>query len=620
MTFLKTSVGVISVGFFIVAGLTLVLGISAYVEINTLAGLNDRLYRHPLAVTNAVLEAKTAVTAMQRDLRNMALTDSAAEIEAAVAELDTLEHEVDGRLDVAAERFLGDGALIDDIRRSFAAWKPIRDQIIAMARAGQNDDAAGLMTSRSAVHVSHMTEQMDGVIRFARDKALEFQSQSVARYRQSSLVLNGLTAAILLAVVLVSVLVVVKVRATERRLLENEAMLRRAQKMEAVGQLTGGVAHDFNNILAIVMGFLGILQQVVADNPTAMECVAKALKGAERGAQLTRKLLRFSRKEAGPAKRVEINEIVRDMQDLMAKSLTAGITLETNLADDTWPVMIDPGDFADAILNLTLNAQDAMPKGGRVVIETANKVLDKHYVRRNLRSQVGDHVVVSVSDTGAGMSKEVRERIFDPFFTTKGIKGTGLGLSMVYGFVQRSQGHIKVYSEPGRGTTMRLYLPRAKVEMAGVHDEPVAEPPRGSETILIVDDEESLIDVARFYVEELGYRTISAGNGEQALEILRRNETIDLLFSDVVMPGPMDGYRLALAARVVRPDIKVLLSSGFTPKREEFANGEGVFCAELAANLLSKPYNQLELAVALRRTLDAGNAVSKPEASPSGSQ
>lgn len=184
-------------------------------------------------------------------------------------------------------------------------------------------------------------------------------------------------------------------------------------------------------------------------------------------------------------------------------------------------------------------------------------------------------------------------------------RGTGLGLSMVYGFVQRSQGHIKVYSEPGHGTTIRIYLPRAQDDAGAAHAPPPDTPPRGSETILIVDDEESLIDVARFYIEDLGYRTVTAHDGARALEILKqRGDTIDLLFSDVVMPGVIDGYHLALSARSACPHIKVLLSSGFTPRREEFANGEGAFCAELATNLLSKPYNQIELALALRRALD----------------
>ena len=593
--------------FLLVAVLTIVLGFGAFIEVNALADLTARMYRHPLAVSNAVLETQAAVATMQRDMRDVVLASTPVEIEAAVAEIDELERRADPLFNVMADRFLGDKARIKALHQTFAAWKPIRDEIIALARVGRIGDATALSKARSTPLVDTLTGQMTGLVLFARGKAAEFQSLSEAQYRRSRLILTGLIASILLAIMLVSVFVVLKVKTTERRLLENQAMLRRAQKMEAVGQLTGGIAHDFNNILAIVMGFLGILQRRIADDPTARECVEKALKGAERGAQLTRKLLKFSRKEAGPAKRTAVNEIISDMQDLIAKSLTSGITVETQLASDTWPVMIDSGDFEDAVLNLALNAHDAMPHGGLLVIETANKTLDEHYVQRNPGSRIGDYVMVSVSDTGSGMTTEVKERLFEPFFTTKGEgKGTGLGLSMVYGFVQRSQGHVKVYSEPGHGTTIRLYLPRIDEGPSEVHAELAGEAPRGRETILIVDDEESLIEIARFYIEDLGYRTVTANDGRQALEILKRDgKAIDLLFSDVVMHGDLDGYRLALAARAVRPGLKVLLSSGFTPKREKFANGEGAFCAELAANLLSKPYNQAELAVSLRRTLDA---------------
>ncbi|MCW8825833.1 MAG: ATP-binding protein, partial [Gammaproteobacteria bacterium] len=279
--------------------------------------------------------------------------------------------------------------------------------------------------------------------------------------------------------------------------------------------------------------------------------------------------------------------------------------VQTNLADDLWPVEIDTSDLEDALLNLSLNARDAMPNGGVLVIETANKHLDANYVKQNPNAHEGDYVMISISDTGSGMSKEVQKQIFDPFFTTKERgKGTGLGLSMVYGFVQRSGGQIQIYSEVGQGTTFHIYLPRSQTAYDEHITKSAVEVPRGNETILIVDDEESLAEIAIDYLEQLGYQTLVAYSGKQALEMLSANDSIDLIFSDVVMPGGIDGYHLAFNALKQKPEIKILLSSGFTSKREEFTNGEQQIYLKLAENLLSKPYNISELAVAIRQTLD----------------
>jgi signal transduction histidine kinase/CheY-like chemotaxis protein len=390
----------------------------------------------------------------------------------------------------------------------------------------------------------------------------------------------------------------------QRRQIEEQ--IRRSQKMEAVGQLTGGIAHDFNNILAIVMGNLELLQRRVSGDEEASRRVETALKGAKRGADLTRKLLGFSRKEAHETKLTSVNELIWNMEELLVKSLTVAINVEHHLADDLWPVEVDPGDFQDAILNLALNARDAMSDGGSLVIETSNKVLDEDYVRRNPQGKAGEFVMLSVSDTGHGMTPEVRERVLEPFFSTKEEgKGTGLGLGMVYGFVQRSKGHMKIYSEPGEGTTIRIYLSRAHEEGESEGKEPAqADLPRGSETILVVDDEEHLVDIAVSHLEGLGYRTVTANGGMQALEVLQGDADIDLLFSDVIMPGGMDGYELAKQAIEKRPNLKVLLTSGFTKKREELNNEDKAVYAKLATNLLSKPYNQSELALSVRRVLD----------------
>ncbi len=392
---------------------------------------------------------------------------------------------------------------------------------------------------------------------------------------------------------------------TDRRQLEEQ--FRRTHKMEAVGQLTGGIAHDFNNILGIVMGNLEIIEQMVKGDEKISGRVATALRGARRGAELTRKLLGFSSRESHEAVTASVNEIVHSMDELLTKSLTVAVGIEHNLADDLWSVKADPGDLQDAILNLALNAHDAMPDGGILKIETSNNVLDENYVKRNPGSRVGEFVMLSLSDNGEGMSEKVKERVLEPFFSTKEEgRGSGLGLSMVYGFVQRSEGHIHICSELGKGTTVSLYLPRAaEEEKKGLEEEAIdIEMLRGDETILVVDDEEALTDIAVLYLEELGYKTLSAHNGEQALEVLNENKDIDMLFTDVIMPGKLDGYQLAVTAQKNRSNLKVLITSGFTKKKEDIFNPDDPLYTKLSDNLLNKPYNQAELAMAVRNVLD----------------
>jgi len=391
---------------------------------------------------------------------------------------------------------------------------------------------------------------------------------------------------------------------TERKKLDEQ--VRHAKKMEAVGQLTGGIAHDFNNILAIVLGNLEILELKTDKSDERQDRIQKAKNGVKRGADIARKLLSFSRTDAEEVSILSINKFVENIEDLIAKSLTASIAVEIELAKDLWNVAIDPGDLEDALLNLSINARDAMPDGGALYIETANKTLDQEYIRRNPEGRVGDFVMISVSDTGIGMNEETREKVLDPFFTTKEPgKGTGLGLSMVYGFVQRSGGHLKIYSEVGKGTTFRLYLPRVTKTALQQHVEVLDERqlPTGSETVLVVDDEEGLRDVAVFYLEELGYTTLVAEDGLQALEILRDKPGIDLVFSDVVMPGGIDGYQVAKTVHEEQPSIKILLTSGFTKKKEEIRNSDDQYLVKLNSGMLDKPYNREELAFAVRDAL-----------------
>jgi PAS domain S-box-containing protein len=399
--------------------------------------------------------------------------------------------------------------------------------------------------------------------------------------------------------------IAVKEDITERRL--TEEALRKAQKMDAVGKLAGGIAHDFNNILGIVMGNLEILQRLVADDPKALGRVETALKGARRGARLTTRLLGFSSLEAGDREVASVNEIIADLDDFIKRSLTKKIEVEFRLADDIWSVDVDPGDLGDSIVNLAINARDAMPDGGTLIIETANRDLDEHFSHLNPEVSPGEYVMVSVQDTGTGMTREVMDLIFDPFFSTKEKdKGTGLGLAMVYGFVKRSSGNILVHSEPGHGSEFQIFLPRSlrsrdRVRASG---DVVKALPRGDETILVVDDEKEIIEIAVNHLTELGYRTITANNGRHALEALKRKDKVDLLFTDVIMPGGTDGFQLACRARQEHPELKILLTSGFAEMGEKSKNQNDPLIAKLKGDLLSKPYDKKELAENVRRILD----------------
>ncbi|MFQ5660367.1 MAG: GAF domain-containing protein [Gammaproteobacteria bacterium] len=384
-----------------------------------------------------------------------------------------------------------------------------------------------------------------------------------------------------------------------------EKMLRQSQRMESIGQLAGGLAHDFNNLLGIIQGSLEILKRSISEEQEGQKWIEKALDGVRRGALLTGKMLGFSRSKASAVETYSVNGILDGMVELLRKSLTPAITIKMELRDDVWLTDIDADEFQDAVLNIVLNARDAMDAGGSLLIETSNKVLDEAYARVNPGVEPGEYVLVSVSDTGCGMSETVQARMFEPFFTTKEAgKGTGLGMSMVYGFMKRCGGQIKVYSVPGHGTTLRLYLPRSPAEesnrTAGTEDAEAL--PRGTEAVLVVDDEPELVEIARAYLEALGYRVRVAGSAAEALEVLDAGAgAIDLLFSDVVMPGAMDGYELAKQVTQRWPVIKVLLTSGFTDRAVEH-NG----LSRLQLELLDKPYTQRELAVRVRRILDNG--------------
>ncbi len=385
---------------------------------------------------------------------------------------------------------------------------------------------------------------------------------------------------------------------TEKR--AAEAQFRQAQKMESIGQLTGGIAHDFNNILTVITGTIGILGEVVADQPELATVTKLIDEAAERGAQLTKQLLAFARKQPLQPREIDVNGLLLEAAKLLRPTLGEQIEISPKLAADVWPALADPNQLSTAILNLALNARDAMPQGGKLMIETLNISLDHGYVSMNNDVAVGDYVMIAVSDTGSGIPAALLDKVFDPFFTTKEVgKGTGLGLSMVFGFVKQSGGHIKIYSEEGHGTTIRIYLPRSTgTGQSAGEAEPQAEVERGHETVLIVEDDTLVRKYVVTQVASLGYTTLEAANAAEALTIIDDDAGIDLLFTDVIMPGAMNGRQLVDEALKRRRSLKTLFTSGYT-ENAIIHHGR----LDPGVLLLAKPYRKPELARMIRLAL-----------------
>jgi PAS domain S-box-containing protein len=381
-----------------------------------------------------------------------------------------------------------------------------------------------------------------------------------------------------------------------------EHQLRQAQKMEAIGQLTGGIAHDFNNILAVIIGMAELTAIGVASDPKLAAMVKQIDEAAERGAQLVQRMLAFARKQPLVSRVVDVNDAVKQAAAMLERTLGEDVDLQSALADDLWPAVADPSQLGNSIINLAVNARDAMPKGGRLVIETANVQLDEDYAAQNAEVRPGDYVAVIVSDSGTGITPEVIERVFEPFFTTKEVgKGTGLGLSMVYGFVKQSGGHVKVYSEVGHGTSIKLYFPRAVQKAPATHVPAFAATlPLGKETILVVEDDANVRGMAVSTLEGLGYQVRQACDGKSALDVLRSADHIDLLFTDMIMPNGYSGQDLVKIARQLRPRMKALLTSGYS---EQFITmrGDG---EERDVRLIGKPYRRDKLATEIRSALN----------------
>jgi CheY-like chemotaxis protein len=368
-----------------------------------------------------------------------------------------------------------------------------------------------------------------------------------------------------------------------------------------VGQLTGGIAHDFNNLLTVILGSAEMLTESLSADPEARELAELAAGAAERGAELTQRLLAFGRRQALEPRVVDVNKLVAGMDGLLRRSLRGDIDIETVLADGAGSSLIDPAQFENAILNLAINARDAMPDGGRLTIETSNIAFDDDQIFAQDEIAAGRYVMVSVSDTGTGMPADVLERAFEPFFTTKEVgKGTGLGLSMIFGFMKQSGGHAKIYSEVGEGTTVRLYLPRVGSEhetQDSSTDESISA--GRQEHILVVEDDPAVRKFVDAQLRGLGYTVTEATNGHEALRIVETRPDVDLLFTDIIMPGGMNGRQLADEALKIRPGLKVLFTSGYT-QNAIVHHGR----LDPDVYFLPKPFRRRDLAAKIRQVLE----------------
>lgn len=494
-------------------------------------------------------------------------------------------------------------------------------QTIQLKQAGKMDGALALVSSDKGLALMRDARSAIGRMQFEESRLLNERSQSSDRTFKFSEA--GITAAVLFTVVLGWIAftdagqqfkAVTAANASlaeahkktleavsRREKLENQ--LRQSQKMEAVGQLTGGIAHDFNNMLAVVIGSLNLLKRRISRGENdVMKFVDGALDGAERAATLTHRLLAFSRQQPLSPQPIDANKFVAGMADLIRRTLGETISVETILAGGLWRTHADPSQLESTILNLAVNARDAMTDGGKLTIETSNASLDDSYSAAHVEVPAGQYVLVSVTDTGSGMTQDIIDKAFEPFFTTKIVgKGTGLGLSQVQGFVKQTGGHIKIYSEVDLGTAVKIYLPRFFGEATEVVDETsFNDVPLGQQTefVLVVEDEERMLRVSSEAFKELGYSVLQASSPSLALRIIDKHPEITLLFTDVVMPE-MSGRTLADQAVLKLPNLKVLFTTGFSRNAVIHNN-----ILDAGVNFLPKPFTVTQLAQKVRSVLD----------------
>ncbi|MDH7638172.1 CHASE3 domain-containing protein [Sphingomonas oryzagri] len=569
---------------------------------------------HTLEVENRINLIGSLITDAESGQRGYLLTGQSiylAPYQAAVAripaELDALR---EGTADNPRER-----QNLDDLRPAVQQKLSELGGSIALAHLGRGRDAVAV--ARTDTGRRYMVE-----VRAVLARMVSEENRLLAdRVKSLRWFTIAARAALFVSAALVLILAYFAVRDASRRLaaLERanqkltkeiedrhsaESQVRQLQKMEAVGQLTGGIAHDFNNMLAIVIGSLDIARRRLtgSEHPKIAQCLDNASEGAERAATLTARLLAFSRQQPLEPKVLDTNKLVGGMSEMLRRTLGERVQVETVLAGGLWRICADAAQIESALVNLAVNARDAMPDGGKLTIETGNCELDERYAAAHDEVTAGQYVMLSVTDTGTGMPDSVIERAFEPFYTTKGVgRGTGLGLSQVFGFIKQSRGHIKIYSEIGRGTTIKLYLPRhIGEETLALTAAERSELPRGQsdEIILVVEDEAQVRHMTVDALRELGYTVVQAGDGNQALEQLALQPRIDLLFTDIVMPG-MTGRELADRASRERPNLKILYTTGYT-RNAIVHNG----IVDYGVAFVAKPFSIEALAKKVRDVLD----------------
>jgi signal transduction histidine kinase len=580
----------------------------------------DDWVRHTLEVRNQVAQVLVLVQRAESSQRGYLLTGHDNYLAPYETALTALPVAID-----EAAKLVGDNA---EQQQAVSRLQELITVKLGELRSTIEERRAGhLEAALSIVNSNAGQRTMDEIRRIV--SALETEENRLLMQRQAGsvtfeLLLQAGTAAAFLLICVVGLLVIVVTRrsfaaltaardalaSTNRELVEQmsqrehaESQLRQAQKMKAVGELTGGIAHDFNNMLGVIGGSLELMQRRIKRGDFGIERYAEAAnKAVERAAALTHRLLAFARQQPLAPAAIDANRMITTMSDLLRSTLGEHIRIETVLAAGLWTAHADTNQLENVILNIAINARDAMSESGRLTIETANAYLDDAYCRQNAEVEPGQFVMIAISDTGKGMTPDVAARAFDPFFTTKPAgSGTGLGMSQVYGFVKQSKGHVKIYSEPGAGTTVKIYLPR----LVGSAEEIVPTPPqvvrtgKPNEAILVVEDDALMRRLSTDALRELGYTVFDCESAAEALAILDREADIKLLFTDVVMPES-NGKKLAEEAVRRRPALKVLFTTGYTPNAVVHS---GVLDA--GVHLLSKPFTIEQLAARVRSLLDA---------------
>jgi signal transduction histidine kinase len=606
---------------------SLLLGFALLAAVVAIAALlvelqqsRDETVRQSLVVKNKLAELLTVVQDAENGQRGYLLTGDAQYLEPydnAVSRLGPALAEVAG---ATADRPVHTGSL-GKLRVLITERMGELRLTIGQRQAGNAVGALAIVHGDSGISLMKQIREVVAAMDSEETRTLDEHLLDARRMA------NLLRAGIFLAALIIVALAIYTIRQTHRRAgiiirqrdelqVANQALLqekatreaaenqvRQLQKMEAVGLLTGGVAHDFNNMLAVIISGFELMQRRLAKGDTNIgKYIEAGMDAAGRAATLTQRLLAFSRQQALAPKGLDANRLVTDMSDLLRRTLGADIVIESVLGGGLWRVFADQGQLENAIVNLAVNARDAMPDGGKLTIETANVFLDEKYAAEHADVTAGQYVMVAISDTGMGMSEEVARRAFDPFFTTKEIgRGTGLGLSQVYGFVKQSGGHVKIYSEPAEGTAVKVYLPRyiGGVDERAASSAPAALP-FGSkeEVVLVVEDEEKVRDLSVHALGELGYTVIAADGAEAALRHIDRTPEIALLFTDIVMPE-VNGRKLAEEAQRRRPNLKVLYTTGFT-RNAVVHNG----VLDPGVHLLQKPFTLEDLAHKVREALN----------------